>query len=112
MFDIDFIARICHNVNKAYCEANGDFSQPTWEEAPEWQRVSARMGVDFHLRGDFSPEDSHVSWMANKIREGWTYGTEKDPEHKKHPCLVPYYQLPKGQQVKDHLFVAIVHSFK
>ncbi len=42
--DMNQIARVCHEVNKAYCEALGDNSQPTWEDAPEWQRSSARMG--------------------------------------------------------------------
>ncbi len=28
------IARVAHLVNKAYCEALGDFSQPEWEDAP------------------------------------------------------------------------------
>lgn len=34
----DQIARVCHEVNRAYCQALGDNSQPTWEEAPQWQR--------------------------------------------------------------------------
>lgn len=38
------IARVAHEVNKAYCEALGDMSQPVWEEAPEWQRASATSG--------------------------------------------------------------------
>ena len=27
------IARVCHEVNRAYCQAIGDNSQPTWEDA-------------------------------------------------------------------------------
>lgn len=34
----------------------------------------------------------------------------KDPEKKVHPCMVPYDQLPKEQQVKDAIFVGIVHA--
>jgi len=61
------IARVCHEVNRAYCEALGDRSQVPWEEAPEWQRVSARMGVELHSMGNFGPEASHISWMAQKL---------------------------------------------
>ena len=28
-----------------------------------------------------------------------------------HPCFVPYDQLPKEQQVKDALFVAVVSGY-
>ena len=104
------IARVAHEVNRAYCQALGDDSQPTWEDAPEWQRASARMGVDLHTMGNFGPEASHISWMKQKLDEGWKYGTVKNPEKKEHPCLVPFDQLPREQQAKDHLFRGVVHA--
>jgi len=109
---LDAIARVCHEVNKAYCEALGDNSQPTWEDAPAWQRESARMGVDLHLMGIFGPEASHISWMNQKLEDGWTYGPVKDPEAKQHPCMVPFDQLPREQQAKDYIFRAVVHALK
>lgn len=109
---LDAIARVCHEVNKAYCEALGDNSQPTWEDAPAWQRESARMGVDLHLMGNFGPEASHISWMNQKLEDGWTYGPVKDPETKQHPCMVPFDQLPREQQAKDYIFRAVVHALK
>lgn len=109
---LDAIARVCHEVNKAYCEALGDNSQPTWEDAPAWQRESARMGVDLHLMGNFGPEASHISWMNQKLEDGWTYGPVKDPEAKQHPCMVPFGQLPREQQAKDYIFRAVVHALK
>lgn len=109
---IDDIARVCHNVNRAYCQALGDMSQPTWEFAPEWQRASARMGVDLHRMGDFGPEASHVSWMQQKLDDGWKYGPFKDPENKMHPCIVPFDQLDKSQQAKDFIFRAVVHALR
>lgn len=110
--NIDQIARVCHEVNRAYCQALGDMSQPTWEEAPEWQRVSARMGVDLHMSGDFGPEASHIAWATQKIADGWTYGPVKDAEKKEHPCLVPYAELPVEQQAKDFIFRAVVHALR
>lgn len=109
---LDQIARVCHEANRAYCRTIGDFSQVEWKLAPDWQRESARMGVDLHLMGDFGPEASHAAWMRNKLDNGWTYGPTKDAEKKEHPCLVDFDKLPPEQQVKDHLFRAIVHVFK
>jgi RyR domain len=107
------IAKVCHEVNKAYCEALGDKSQPTWEEAPEWQRDSALCGVRLHLTNpDSQPEDSHVSWMRQKEADGWVYGPVKDPSKKEHPCMVPFDKLPQEQQAKDYLFRAVVHALK
>lgn len=106
------IARVAHEVNRAYCTALGDASQPAWEDAPAWQRESARMGVDLHTMGDFGPEASHISWMQQKLTEGWVYGPVKDAELKQHPCLVPFAELPREQQAKDFLFRGVVHALR
>lgn len=34
---IEDVAKVCHDTNRVYCKAIGDDSQPTWENAPEWQ---------------------------------------------------------------------------
>jgi RyR domain len=109
---IDRIAQVCHEVNRAYCQALGDNSQPAWADAPAWQHESARMGVDLHLSGDFGPEASHISWMKQKVDEGWVYGPEKNPELKTHHCIVPFDQLPREQQAKDFIFRAVVHALR
>lgn len=106
------IARVCHEVNRAYCQALGDMSQPAWEQAPEWQRSSARMGVDLHTMGDFGPEASHISWMQQKVREGWIWGPFEDPILQEHPCIMPFDQLPPAQQAKDFIFRAVVHALR
>ena len=48
----ELIAKVAHTVNKAYCETLGDYSQPSWDEAPEWQKASALQGVEFHLNNE------------------------------------------------------------
>lgn len=106
---IERIARVCHEANRAWCTANGDTSQPTWDAAPDWQRESALSGVQGALAGN-TPEQSHESWLAEKTRTGWRYGPVKDPVAKTHPCMVPYQQLSPEQQAKDHLFTAIVRA--
>lgn len=111
--DLTQIAKVCHNVNKAYCESIGDFSQPKWEDAPEWQKESALSGVKYHLENpDSKPCDSHNNWLKDKKADGWVYGEVKDPAKKEHPCMVSYEELPKEQQTKDALFIAVVRSFE
>ena len=108
---IEDIARICHEANRALCESQGDTSQPSWNEAPDWQRKSALQGVSMHLSNpEATPEMSHESWLAQKEADGWKYGPVKDADKKEHPCFVPYDQLPVEQQAKDYLFRGIVHS--
>lgn len=108
--DRENVARVCHEVNKAYCEALGDSSQPDWANAPDWQKNSARLGVELHLSGEHGPEASHESWMRQKLSEGWKYGEVKDPEKKEHPCIVAFSELPREQQAKDYIFRAVVHA--
>jgi len=106
---IETVARICHEVNRAYCEGIGDNSQKFWDEAEEWQRTSAIEGVKFSLLNpDATSEDQHKTWMKDKYLDGWKYGPNKDPEKKEHPCLVAYNTLPKEQRIKDALFQSVV----
>lgn len=112
--DIQRIAKACHEMNRTYCEAMGDESQPPWTFAPQWQRESAIKGVEYALSRihDVQPQDSHQSWLAEKQREGWKYGPVKDAEKKEHPCFVPYDQLPAHQRAKDAIFLAVVRGLK
>ena len=105
------IAQVAHEVNSAYCQALGDNSQLAWEDAPQWQRDSAMLGVNLHTENpNAGAQASHESWMAQKLAEGWVYGDEKDPAAKKHPCIVPFDVLPREQQAKDYIFRGVVHS--
>lgn len=105
------IARVCHEVNAAYCAAIGDKTQPDWEDAPQWQKDSAIAGVELHLNNpDLGVDASHQAWMEHKRQEGWTYGPLKDPIKKEHPCFVPYADLPPEQKAKDFIFRGVVHA--
>jgi hypothetical protein len=110
---VEIIAKVCHEVNRAYCIGIGDNSQPSWEDAPDWQKESAIKGVEYKLaNAGASPDMSHQSWLEEKERTGWKYGPVKDPEKKEHPCFVPYDELPQEQRIKDYLFIAVVDSLK
>lgn len=105
------IAKVCHAANRAYCESIGDFSQVSWDVAPDWQRESAVQGVKLHMDNpDAGPEASHISWMEQKKKDGWKYGEVKDADKKEHPCMKSWKALPPSQQRKDVLFMNIVHA--
>jgi len=103
------LAAIAHEANRHYCLSIGDTSQPTWDDAPQWQKDSAVAGIEGALAGN-TPEQQHQSWCDAKVADGWTYGEVKDPDAKTHPCLVPFDQLPEEQQRKDHLYGAVVRA--
>lgn len=46
-------------------------------------------------------ENAHEVWAAGRIKEGWTYGPERDDKLKKHPDLIPYSELPDGEKQYD-----------
>ncbi len=109
------IAEQCHEANRTFCQQIGDMSQPSWKDAPQWQVDSAIMGVGIHINGikagnHVTPEQSHISWMNQKLNDGWVYGEVKDAELKTHPCITDYSNLPQKQQIKDHIFRGIVHT--
>jgi hypothetical protein len=109
-FSIELIAQVAHEINRAYCQAIGDDSQPCWDDAPAWQQNSAVDGVLAHMREPLTPEESHEKRTEYKLKEGWKYGPVKDPVKKEHPCMVPYEQLSQEQRVKDYLFKAVVNT--
>lgn len=103
------IAHVAHNANAALCDTQGDQSQLEWVDAPNWQKESAIAGVRAIRNGSVTePRHAHEAWANQKFNDGWTYGLTKNPETKEHPCLVPFDQLPVEQQLKGHLFFAIV----
>jgi hypothetical protein len=111
--DVEKIARVTHETNRAYCATIGDDSQKPWDEAADWQKESALVGVQYALdHPGVSPAQMHESWFAQKVADGWKFGPEKDEKKKEHPCMVPYYKLPPEQQLKDALFRAVVFAFR
>jgi voltage-gated potassium channel Kch len=43
----------------------------------------------------------HDRWWHDLVRDGWTFGPEKDPERKRHPKLVPWSELTEEDRDKD-----------
>ena len=45
--------------------------------------------------------NAHDHWAVGRIEEGWTYGEQRDDVLKRHPCLVPYTDLPDSEKEYD-----------
>jgi len=109
MLTLDQIGRICHEVNRAYCQSQGDDSLKPWDDCPQWQKDSTVLGVQKIMQSpEITPRDLHQAWWEHKIHSGWNYGAVKDEVLQTHPCMVPYDSLPENQRVKDYLFGAVV----
>lgn len=50
-------------------------------------------------------ENAHDMWASERIRDGWTFGPNRDDTDRQHPCLVPYSQLPERERDYDRAMV-------
>ena len=48
-------------------------------------------------------ENAHDVWAKARIKEGWTYGKERDDSNKFHPDLIPYTALPDSEKEYDRI---------
>lgn len=107
----EYLARICHEANRAICVNAVDNTQVPWDEVEDWQRQSVLDGVRYVLNNtETTPQDIHENWMNGKLEQGWKYGEVKDAQNKTHPCLVPFDELPPHEKFKDSVFVAIIKA--
>lgn len=51
-------------------------------------------------------ENTHDTWAARRIEEGWRYGPQRDDTKKEHPGLVPYGDLSHGEKEYDRATAA------
>lgn len=109
MYQINQIAKACHEMNRVIQFVLNEKSAPSWEDSSDEVRASAVEGVKKAIAGQ-TPEQLHESWMEFKISQGWKYGLEKSERRKKHPCIVPYEELPEAQKYKDRAFKLMVQA--
>ena len=43
----------------------------------------------------------HEVWAETRMKQGWSYGEQRDDELKTHPCLIPYEELPDSEKEYD-----------
>ena len=48
-------------------------------------------------------ENAHDIWAEKMMKDGWTYGKERDELKKQDPCILPYTALPDDEKEYDRL---------
>ena len=102
-------------------------NSPTWEELPETLKETNRQqanrihrlleGAGYRIyplqdwdagTRTFSITEiekmaclEHSLWRQAKEADGWVYGEKKDDKNRTHPDLVPWEELPEGEQEKN-----------
>lgn len=46
-------------------------------------------------------ENTHEVWATQRLKDGWQYGEHRDDSERRHPCLVPYDELPEEEKAYD-----------
>lgn len=47
----------------------------------------------------------HETWAKQRMNEGWGYAPELDRDHKLHPCMMDYEDLPESEKEVDRATV-------
>ena len=70
-----------------------------------FQNQSIHFKLNFLMRllnsQNYWQKNAHDNWALQRINEGWTYGSARNDNTKKHPCLVPYEDLPDSEKEYD-----------
>ena len=43
----------------------------------------------------------HEVWAEGRVSQGWSWGAVRNDQLKKHPCLIPYENLPESEKDFD-----------
>ena len=46
-------------------------------------------------------KNTHDLWARQRFKDGWVWGAQRDDSKKRHPCLVPYEELPESEKIYD-----------
>ncbi len=63
--------------------------------------AGVRLSSDILELTELLARNAHETWAQQRLAEGWTYGPARDDAAKKHPCLVPYEDLPESEKDYD-----------
>jgi RyR domain len=100
-------ARVCHAAHCALQAVQGESlpSPPGLDDLPAELRRIVIEGVRAARQGE-TAELLHARWVRAMAALGWTWGPERDPEGRRHPNMVPFWDLPPDERDKDELFAA------
>lgn len=60
-----------------------------------------KLPIELEVLVEKMSKNVHEVWAETRIRQGWTYGEQRNDELKTHPCLIPYEELPESEKEYD-----------
>jgi hypothetical protein len=63
--------------------------------------VGVELDADIVELTELLARNTHEIWAKQRLADGWTYGPRRDDAAKKHPCLLPYDELPDCEKEYD-----------
>jgi len=63
------------------------------------------IGQDLETLVEMLAENAHDIWARQRLAAGWTLGERRCDPKLKHPCLVPYRELPESEKDYDRQIV-------
>lgn len=106
------LARICYDAVRAYSRTIGE-PYVRWDDARPWDQESFADAVVYLLDAPKAEVvDLHGHWLAARMQRGWRHGPDRDVEHRLHPALLPWDDVPERERLKFELVHAIVGVFR
>jgi len=103
-------AKVAYEALQRYRESIGEPStKDSIIHAPLWQQSSILKGVTV-VEGGATSRELHESWCADMQALGWQFGKTYDVDAKRHPDLIPFYQLKLEQVMALILFGDVVRA--
>lgn len=62
-----------------------------------------KLPIELEQLAEEIAKNVHEVWAQGRIKDGWTYGDERNDVLRTHPCLVPYEQLSEEEKDYDRL---------
>jgi hypothetical protein len=91
-----YIAGMNRYYEHLYLHAGGFMYQPKPIDTSH-----VKVPEELHALIEKLAENNHDIWAAQRIKEGWTYGSKRDDGKKEHPDLIPYNDLPESEKEYD-----------
>jgi len=60
-----------------------------------------KLSADLLELTELLAKNTHNVWAAQRLAEGWKYGTTRNDKQKEHSCLIPYENLPENEKEYD-----------
>jgi hypothetical protein len=106
------IAEIINSVTSRIPRPDGSFPPDLWCDLSSEQKQRAMDAVvKIYSEPTKTPEELHNLWMKPLLEDGWSAG-DFSLQNKKHPCIVPFHDLPASEILKDEIWSSMTELFR